>query len=202
MKRGKQQNNEFLDKKHSVMMKYYDTLEFSRSDKQLKREMKSLIEKDPNFYDPYITLAEILFSESKDKEAGALLENGYQLAMTRIVDVKGNFPESLPWLWLENRHIIRIIHSWATKIWGEEKTEEALAIFRKLLHSNLNDNIGARYSILAIRLGLNSDYELEFETEDMPGYLDAAKVMDWFDKNSKKFMDEFEWWFNQMRDQA
>ena len=133
------------------------------------------------------------------KKANKILKTACQNAIVRISDKHGNFPKSLPWLWLENRHIIRAINAWATELWELERIQEALEIFRKLLKSNPNDNIGARYSILAIRLDLEPDYEIKFEIKDMPGYMDASKVIKWFEKESKKFTDEFDWWYKEMK---
>lgn len=76
-----------------------------------------------------------------------------------------------------------------------------MTILRKLLKSNPGDNIGARFDILAIHLGLKHDYEKKFACGDMSGYLDAFKVCRWFDKHSKKFPEEFGWWFKAMQEE-
>lgn len=173
---------------------YYELLEADLSDNKLKKAMEQLIAADPDFYDPYLTVFGILQEQEKESEARALLYGGYVRAMKRVVDKAGNLPKSLPWLWLENRHIIRIIDAWAFDLWENGQIEESLTIYRKLLRSNPHDNIGARNHILAMRLELGIDYEDRFLDRKMPGYMDAFKVMDWFDKQSKKFPDEFDWW--------
>jgi hypothetical protein len=73
---------------------------------------------------------------------------------------------------------------------------EALEIFRSLLRTNPNDNIGARYCILAIRMGLGPDYEGRFLVE--PGFIDAEEISRWFEKHSRKFPDEFGWWWKEI----
>lgn len=193
--RRRKRIEEFVDKDHKVMGRYYDLLDEEITPAKLKKEMKKLIEKDPDFYDSYLIVAEILKSEGKEKEARKLLYTTYEKALKRIVDKNGNFPEVVLWGWLENRHLIRTIDAWAWELWEEGKTEGALEIFRELLQSNPNDNIGARYNILAIRLGLDSDYEKVFAIKGEPGLCDALKAADWFDKHSPKFPEEFSWWF-------
>ena len=191
----KKQIKEFFDEDRPVMSKYYDLLDGDLSTMKMRKEMEKLIQKDPDFYDPYLIVADILKRQRKTKEARKLLYTTYERALKRIVDKEGNFPEKIEWGWLENRHLVRAIEKWGWELWEQKKTDEALEIFRKLLKSNPNDNIGARQNILAIRLGLKSDYEKMFTLEDNPGYLDGSKSNEWFAKHSEKFPDEFGWWF-------
>lgn len=196
----KNKDGEFLDTNHEAMDTYYELMNRNISQKKVKEVLQQLIVIDPDFYDPYVQLAYLFQNEEEYEKASKILFLGYQRALARIIDKNDNFPKSLPWLWLENRHIIRVIDAWANNLWEEEKPSEALAIFRKLLQSNPNDNIGARWNILAIRLGLEPDFETMFETKDMAGYMDAGKISDWFDKESKKFPDEFDWWHKAMEE--
>ncbi|HLC70881.1 MAG TPA: hypothetical protein VJI32_02680 [Candidatus Nanoarchaeia archaeon] len=198
--RRKKQMDEFWDKEHSVMHQYYEVLEKKISQSKLLEKMQELIKKDPDFYDSYVVAADILESMNKKEMAAALRSTAFERAMHRIVDKEGNFPKRIEWGWLDNRHLVRSIECWAQELWGQGKNEEALDLFRKLLKANPHDNIGARHNILAIRLGLGPDYESKFETKDMPGYLDAIKVMEWFDKNVKKFPEEFEWWLKSVKE--
>lgn len=195
------ENGEFLDANHRAMDTYYELMNRNISQAKTKEVLQQLIIIDPDFYDPYAQLAYLFQDEEEHEKASKILFQGYQRALRRITDKNGNFPKSLSWLWLENRHIIRVIDAWAHELWEQEKPQEALEIFRKLLKSNPNDNIGVRHSILAIRLGLESDYETMFEMKDMAGYMDASKVNSWFEKNSKKFSDEFDWWYKAVKKQ-
>lgn len=191
----KNQLEEFFDKNHPVMGDYYELLEKETTLEKLYEELEKLIEQDPDFYDTYILIADILISEEKTEDARTLLYTAYTRALLRIVDSEGNLPKSLPWGWLENRHLIRAIDRWGLELWKQGKIEESLTIFRKLLKSNPNDNIGARFSILALRLGLGHEYEDRFESKNMPDCVDGFKINKWFDKNSKNFPEEFDWWF-------
>ena len=42
---------------------------------------------------------------------------------------------------------------------------------------------------------------LMFELKDMPGYMDAVKTIKWFEKMSKKFPEEFDWWYKAVKSQ-
>lgn len=194
------QIDEFIGEKPKGMLKYYDLLESGSGTEELKREMKRLIKENPDFFDPYLTLADILEEEEKYLKAEEVLKKAYSRAMNLIVDKNGNFPRHIPWGILENRHIVRAISRWAYELWELDRPSYALEIFRRLLKSNPNDNIGARYEILAIRMGYEPDYAGKMFPAKMPGYVDAIKSEDWFRKNSKKFPEEFNWWFKKMKE--
>lgn len=125
------------------------------------------------------------------QEAVAMLNVAYERALDLITDDQGRWPDKLEWGWLENRHIIRSILNKAIFLWGKGKTEEALDLFRKLLDTNPVDNVGARLYILAIRMGMSLE---EFEDRfNKGGYYDS-EVMEWFDENYERFLDEFDQW--------
>lgn len=189
------QINEFIDKEHKVMTNYYSVLENNLRPGQTKSQMRKFIEKDPDFLDPYLVLADLLYEDEEYIEGDELLRTAFTRALKRIVDKDGNWPKFLPWGFLENRHLIRAIDRWAYKLWEDGRNEYALQIFRKLLKSNTNDNIGARYNILAILLEHEVDWrEEEFSAGEI-GMIDAIKEEKWFNKNVKKFPEEFNWWF-------
>jgi len=184
---------EFIDREHEVMDEYYELCEIynGRNTKSIKKRLKELIKKDPNFLDPYLFLYELLQYENKFSQAEKLLDEAYKRAIRLITDEKSEWPDILEWGWLQNRHIIRTIINKAVSLWEENKTEEALTLLRKLLKTNPNDNPGVRYYILAIRMGMSLE---EFETRfDRDGYYDM-EIVKWFDKNYKKFPGEFSWW--------
>jgi len=113
-----------------------------------------------------------------------------------ITDKNGNWPDILSWANLLNRHIIRAILTKAIILWGDQYKDEALDIFRKLLNSNLSDNIGARFYILAIRMGIDfEDFDKRF---NKGGYYDE-EILTWFDNNYKKFPEEFSAWEEKLR---
>jgi tetratricopeptide (TPR) repeat protein len=186
---------EFIDGDHPVMNAYYDLIERYQAQgptPAIQKSLEKIIERDPDFYDPYLMLRDLLVRQGKTEEGEALLEKAYRRALGRVTDETGSWPARLEWGWLENRHIIRTFLNQAIALWNAGDTEAALDLFRKLLRSNPDDNIGAREYILAIRLGMTFD---AFEKKFMGtfGY-DALKMSDWFDKHSIRFPDEFDWW--------
>lgn len=149
---------DFLDRDHKIMDEYYDLHErFNESNiKSTKTKLKKMIKKDPDFFDSYLFLYEILQHEN-NPEAETALDGAYERAIKLITDKKGNWPEKLAWGWLENRHIIRAIYNKAISEWQNGNNENALNLLRKLLKSNPNDNVGARDNILAIRMNMTYD---------------------------------------------
>lgn len=181
------------------MDRYYDLIEGYPGEERpgLRKNLNSLIEKDPDFLDPYLVLCEIWEDEGNSKEADSLLDVAYKRALKLILDKDGNWPDILEWGFLENRHIIRTILNKAISLWDHQAADEALEIFRKLLHTNPNDNAGARYFILAIRRNMTfKEYEDRF---DKGGYYDMDTEK-WFAKNYTKFIGEFEQWRKSVED--
>jgi tetratricopeptide (TPR) repeat protein len=194
----KEQIKEFIDENRpETMDKYYDLIESETDTQKFKKEMESLIQSDPDFFDPYQAVADILIEDEKYFEADRLLKEGFKKAMMRITDYQGRWPKNICWHFMENRHLVRMLDRFACDLWDGGREVYAIELYRKLLKSNPNDNIGARYNILAISLGYDCDeVENEFPTEDKrPGFVDAIKMEKWFRKNAVDFPEEFEWWF-------
>ncbi len=200
----RRQLKEFADKPHQAMHEFYDFMETVESDDQIKRKMRALIKKDPDFYDPYLQLADVLIDEDREHEAGKLIRQAYERAVLRIADSQGRWPQQMMWGWLENRHLMRALQRYAIWLWDDQNRPEAtLEIMRKLLRANPNDNQGARYEILAIRLGLNRDWEEQFMITEGPmagRALDVIAVDKWFRQGARKFPDEFNWWVAEMEE--
>lgn len=185
---------EFVDIDHKIVDEYYDLCDKynSKSNKKiLKGKLQKLIEKDPDYFDTYIMLYNILQNEGKNKNAEDILNTAYEKAIKKITDKKGNWPDILEWHWLENRHIIRTILNKAIDLWIKNDTEQSLDLFRKLLKTNPGDNVGARDFILAIKMNMSFN---EFEKKFNKGGFYDSDLMDWFDENYKKYPDEFDWW--------
>ena len=190
----KKQIDLFIDEDHSVMDKFYEiTDRDDLSDEQLIKEMLRLIELDKDFYDPYLELAEIYSYNGSEMEAAAVLLEAYERAIKRIVDSKGRWPKEMFWGFLENRHLMRTIEAYAILCWDIGQTDEALDIFRRLLRANPDDNQGARFSILAIKMGLSrEDWQKPLEAEhdgEVVG-IDGFKLHDWYEKNYKNFPEK------------
>jgi|SRR3989344_144614 len=186
-------SNEFIDKDRNVVDEYYDLLDSDLTETGLLKSMIQLIRKDSDFLDPYIVSGDILLRSNKIRHGLKLIEEAYNRALHLIVDENGKWPKRMSWGFLENRHIMRAIERYAHISWEENNPKLALEIYRKLLRVNINDNQGARYAILALRMELDSDWDLKFMVKkgQMAGLIEAKKIDDWFNKNSKKFPEEF-----------
>lgn len=190
----------FVDKHRTVQMKYYDLMDSPdfKSAAEMTDALYGLIEQDPDFLDPYLELYEICQYEDDLKLAEEILDDAYNRAINLITDKNGNWPAGLLWGFLENRHIIRTIFDKAISLWDNGQTDEALELFRNLLKTNPNDNIGARDYILAIKMRMSfDDYEDRF---NKGGYYDIDSVQ-WFEENAPKFPDEFGWWLDWANEQ-
>jgi tetratricopeptide (TPR) repeat protein len=189
------EQGQFIASDSPVQSRFYDLAE--RYERQgptpaIEQALRKLIVQDPDFYDSYLMLHTVLAQQGRDAEGEELLDTAYQRALARITDARGNWPPALEWGWLENRHIIRTFLNKALAEWTAGRTDAALDLLRKLLRSNPGDNIGARNYILAILLGMTFE-EFENTFSGVYGY-DALKMMDWFDKNTRRFPKEFDWW--------
>ena len=180
---------EFIDiDRFEISKEYYEFLEDPVADDYIKSEkiLKKMIKQDPYFFDPYTVLHEYYLNENKIQKAFNLMLKGYKNAI-ELIEKDGKFPDILRWGFIENRHIIRVIFNFATLLWLTDKKDDALEILQKLLKSNPDDNIGARYSILAILDGFESQEHLEKEFDGGDGYVDWEKQEKWFVKNTKKY---------------
>lgn len=184
----------FVDKNRPTQIKYYDMLDRleTATDREMEKAMKKLIKEDPDFLDPYLILHGIYQDNEKWKEADEILNEAYERAINTISEKKGNWPDLLLWGFMENRHIIRTIFNKGVILWDNGKIDEALDIFRKLLKSNPNDNVGVRDFILAIRMDMSfEEYEERF---NKGGYYDSESI-EWFEVNAPNYQDEIGWWF-------
>jgi len=191
----RKQIDEFIDNPHyDVATEYDELLDSVLLKDQVIKRLNALLNKDPYYFDTYYYLAQIYSEDGNFILARKILRKGYELAVKKIVNFRGEFPKRMEWLWLENRHLIRIINNWALFLWKEGKTEDALEIFRRLIRCNPNDNIGARYNILAIRMNIDPEFESDLISAD-PEFIDAEIIDEWFHKNATSYPDEFFWWF-------
>lgn len=178
---------EFRDHPRYLMESYYDLLESDIEDSTLKAELKKLINKEPDFLCPYLTLIKILREENQISEANKVLENAYAQALNLIIDESGRWPGKLEASWIPNWHIIITIFEKAIYLWETGKTDGSLDLFRKLLKTNPNDDFGARNYVLGILL----DFDCREFHKWVNNNENYEAVLEWFDENQKKFSDEF-----------
>jgi tetratricopeptide (TPR) repeat protein len=190
---------EFIDEEHQIEDQYFKIMDrySGKNAQSIIPRLNKFIENDPYYFDSYNSLVDLYYSKGEIEKANKIINQASKKALERILDRKGNWPDRLEWGWLENRHIIRAIVNQAILYWKTEETEKALNLFRNLFRSNPNDNVGARYYILGIRLNISfTDFELRFNKNGFYDY----DIVKWFDENYKRFSDEFECWDKQMND--
>ena len=90
-----------------------------------------------------------------------------------------------------------MIFNYALLMWKIEEKQQAIDLMILLLRSNPGDNIGARYSIVAILEGYASQEDFEEEFLDVEGeYVDWERQETWFFKKAKKQKKLLGWWFD------
>lgn len=189
------EDGEFIAAESRLAPRFYKLVE--RYQKQgptpaIAGELLKLMEQDPDYYDPYLMLRDILLQQGQENDADSLLEIAFTRALSRILLPNGEWVPALEWGWQENRPIIRTLLNKALSEWEKGEMENALSLLRNLLRSNPGDNIGARWYILAIRLGMTFE-AMEAEIGSEYGY-DAIKTEEWFAKHHSKFPEDFDWW--------
>ena len=178
---------EFIDKdRYEVNQLYWDFLDSPDAEDPKKSVtiLKKIIQKDPDYFDPYLTLHDYYLDLKQGEKAFDVLYEGFNRA-SRLISKNRQFPKCMEWEFVENRHIIRIIYYYAIALWTVRDPDAALIYLKALVDMVPNDNIGARYAIAAILDGYSSLYEWESQFETEYG-LDAAKVEQWFQQMLKK----------------
>ncbi len=194
-----EESYEFIDRdRFEVNEMYWEFIESEDAEHIEKsiKILKGIIKKDPDYFDPYITLHEYYLANNESNKAIATLVDGYDGAMN-LVMVDGEFPDELLWGFIENRHIIRMIFNYALLMWRMEDKEQSVTLMLQLLKANPGDNIGARYYIVAILEGFKSEeeFEVNFMKEDEE-YLDWQEQETWFQENVIKHRKELGWWLD------
>jgi len=195
---------EFIDKDRFKVNKMYWEFIESEDAEDIEKSisiLKNIIKKDPDYFDPYITLHEYYLENTEPDKAIVVLVEGYDRAMDLIM-LDGEFPDELLWGFLENRHIVRMIFNYALLMWRLEDTERAVSLMLQLLRSNPGDNIGARYYIVAILEGFESEeaFEAGF-MEDGEEYIDWQKQEGWFQEKIVKHKRVLGWWLDMEEDE-
>lgn len=182
----------FIDKTHPIMDEFQELIHGDYDNFKLKKELKQLIKKDPDFLNTYLKLFFILEEENNQVEANKILDEAYKRAVELITNEKGEWPEIMADDHIENQHIINIIYYKATNLWESGKVDKALFLLRQLIKMNPEDGIGARIIILAINMNMTTaDYDKKFLVDD--GY-HTGMILNWFKENYHKFPHEFNNW--------
>lgn len=182
----------FFDAERSVMHAFYDLMaEYEDDDEPTEAQvsaLRQLIAQDPDFYDTYVALGNILGGD----EGRELQRDACTRALGRIRS--NSFVRRVPWGYLENRHLLRTILNEAIACWEDQSTENALFLFKTLLELCPDDNLGASFYLLAVREGMSfAQFEERFMDPSGVGYV-ANKLNPWFTKNSPRYPEDFAEW--------
>lgn len=179
---------EFIDKDHDIIDEFYDLTDTEHSIK----DVLAIIEKDPDFLDPYFYVAELMREDGLNKEADAIEQKAFVRALAMILNINGTWPDQLAWGFHENRHIIRALMRKADYEWQKGNPDNALALYKNLLKTNLNDNIGSRYAIVGIKNGLTyKKYQKQVWPSDR---VPASHIETWFKKHAPAASAELAEW--------
>ncbi len=147
----------------------------------LRRWLNQLLEQDPYCFDAYLFRYQILMDEDNRVAADKELKKAYLRAVELICRDTGEWPEFIPWEILENRPLLRALYGGVEYNWW--KGEPAMEILRKLLKVCPNDNLGARFALLALKMAMSHREWVELQ--------DKVDLAEWFQENAKKFPEEF-----------
>jgi tetratricopeptide (TPR) repeat protein len=187
---------EFMDADRDTSMHFYEVMESNMSRKKRAEKLEALIAQDPDFYDIYNALADVYMELGEHEKATTRIITAFERGYARVVPA-GKWPKYIAWGYLENRHILRIFTRYGIVRWKQGETETALDLFRNILCIAPEDNIGIRYYILSIRLGISMEaFEAEVGHPGFAGY-DGRKLFNWWDKNAPQFPEEFAEWEKQ-----
>lgn len=169
---------EFRDIERKVSEEYYHFCDVAQEISQTAQinYLKYLICVDKNFFDPYILLSDIYFSQNKIHRGYRVLALGYKRMLKNVF--KGELPETMNWYELTNRHLFRLAYNYADILWFMGSKDLATSIFLKLIKMHPSDNIGARYAVVAIQEGFSETNHL---------FAEIKNTEQWFQKSLSKY---------------
>lgn len=100
------QEREFIDKLiHPGEGQYHELVEaFDGNEAEaFVKTLQKLMAEDPFYFDPYLSMVELLECAELKDESADLLEEAYAKAVGLITDENGKWPDKLQWGFLENR---------------------------------------------------------------------------------------------------
>lgn len=185
---------EFIDVSHPEVEEDYDSIleiEGMVDAEDLILELQDLIDRDPFYFDPVVYLHNLHLDFQHFLEAGEVLLSAYQRALSLILDDDRQWPAKLSWDFIENRHVIRLLEATGRWYWRRKTPEKAMDLFRNLLRTNPNDNLGVRFYLLAIKLGWSFK---EFEERLNKNRETDTSIFEWFEREHSRFPEEFKNW--------
>jgi len=109
------------------------------------------------------------------------LEQRWVEACERIAQKEDVFNKRVLWGWQENRPLIRGLYLGAERLWKNGQFELANKHFKKILKTNPDDNIGARYAVKATEEEMSyEEYSERFTFEDNFGTFYNNELWKWY----------------------
>lgn len=168
----------------------------------IKLRLQSLIKKQPDYFDLYLLLGDVLLALGKPQQRDTLFDRGYRRALKLILDKRGQWPDRIEWTVMGNRPLIRMLSNKADLLWhvgmvDPECWRKAFCIYENLLRTNPNDNLGARFLMLAMLERMTPDeFERRFTTwNEHAGEVSNGLDESWFAANAPKHA-ELSWWLH------
>ena len=160
-------------------------------------QLNTLIQQDPTYCDPYISLAELYEELGDVPNADNYRELAY-LQAEAMIKFEDRWPERLEWGQKENRHLLRAMLNHCIVLWRTENIPDAINILHQMLRMDPVDNAGARFYILGIRLGFSwVDYREKFISDDKAFV--NPDLFGWFDTYSPDFPEDFAAWEQEVK---
>ena len=177
-----------LKEYHDLMLEYDfqpDLIEDEAEFNRVFQYLVNLTEKAPDFLQPYEMVLSLISYLEESEELRALQQRiraRLLEACYRIAEKHDVFNKRIEWGWHENRPLVRGFFSHADNLWKEGKINEAHELFSKILKTNENDNIGARYSVKATKEGLSyEEFEERFTySDDYGSFYKYEELSEWF----------------------
>lgn len=142
----------------------------------------------PDFLPPYEYALRIIDLLEPDKELMALqadLEKRWFGACDKIARKEKIFEKQVPWGWMENRPLIRGLYNKADQWWQQGDFENAHELFSRILKTNTNDNIGARYAVKATGERMSHKDFIERFTDETGRFYKNRELSDWLEEDYK-----------------
>lgn len=146
--------------------------------------LSNLTIKAPDFLPPYEYIIRMIGELEPNSDLEWIqndLEQRWIEACERIAEKEDIFKKSVEWAYMENRPLIRGLYLGAEKLWKDGQFELANTYFKKILKTNPDDNIGARYVVKATDEGMSYDEFCErFTFEDNFGTFYNNELTKWY----------------------
>jgi tetratricopeptide (TPR) repeat protein len=131
---------------------YYDAMEYLNAGytKQAEELLHKTLDIDNHSVQTYVGLIACAVQSGNQRKARIYAER----AMHETRRIFPEWPDELPWGYIEYRRYLRAINYMAFAHWFDNERDDAEMLFKLLLRLNPGDNQGVRYSLACFYAGL------------------------------------------------